>query len=112
MARETYRYSHNGRGSARRGSAAPMVISDEMSDTWHPATGAYYSSKSAFRRATRENGCREVGNDVSRETELRHNARQREIREGQRGMVKQALEMWRGGHRPEPLARGKVNPEE
>lgn len=106
MTRETFRFSHNGRGALAKGKAAPMVISDAMDDTWHPANGKTYSSKSAFRDATRQNGCREVGNDVSRETELRHNARERETREGQRGMVKQALEMFRAGYRPGQLPRG------
>lgn len=39
-------------------------ISDTMGLTWHPATGKHLDSKSAFRRMTRDSGCREVGNDV------------------------------------------------
>lgn len=39
------------------------VISDTMPLMRHPVTGKYYDSKSQFRRATREAGCYEVGND-------------------------------------------------
>jgi hypothetical protein len=39
----------------------PMVITDSMDATWHPANGQYYESKSTFRKVTRQHGCREVG---------------------------------------------------
>ena len=45
--------------------AAPSVIRDEMDATRHMATGEYMTSKAKFRRATREAGCVEVGNEVA-----------------------------------------------
>lgn len=41
------------------------VICDTlMKPLEHPANGQMYDSKSAFRAATRANGCYEVGNDL------------------------------------------------
>lgn len=40
-------------------------ISDHMPDTRHMANGKTYSSKAAFRSATKAAGCVEVGNDSS-----------------------------------------------
>lgn len=42
---------------------APMVISDNMDFTRHMADGKYYTSKAAFRAATKAAGCVEVGTD-------------------------------------------------
>jgi hypothetical protein len=50
---------------------APMVISDCMSETRHMADGQYYTSKSAFRKATKAAGCVEVGNEMSTLTKAR-----------------------------------------
>lgn len=36
------------------------VQQDSMEATWHPATGQYFESKSAFRRMTKEKGYVEV----------------------------------------------------
>jgi hypothetical protein len=47
----------------RMNGKAPNVIRDEMDMTWHPGNGKRYSSKRAFRQATRDAGCVEVGND-------------------------------------------------
>jgi hypothetical protein len=44
--------------------AAPFVISDNMDQTRHMASGKYYDSKSEFRKATKAYGCIEVGNDA------------------------------------------------
>lgn len=44
---------------------APFVISDTMQSTRHMADGRYYSSKAAFRAATKAAGCIEVGNETS-----------------------------------------------
>lgn len=44
---------------------APMVISDIMSETRHMADGKVYTSKSEFRKATKANGCVEVGNETA-----------------------------------------------
>lgn len=46
-----------------RPASAPMVISDTMDPTWHPATGMMADSKAAFRKMTRQSGCVEVGNE-------------------------------------------------
>ena len=39
------------------------VISDGISDTWHPGNGKTYDSKSQFRRATKALGMVELGNE-------------------------------------------------
>lgn len=46
---------------------APNVISDTMSDTWHPGNNRLYDSKSNFRRATKAGGFVEVGNETQRD---------------------------------------------
>jgi hypothetical protein len=46
-----------------RSNGAPNVITDEMAPTRHMASGALMTSKRAFRQATRDAGCVEVGND-------------------------------------------------
>lgn len=40
-----------------------QIITDSMSDTWHPIDGKHYDSKSAFRRVTKQHGGIEVGNE-------------------------------------------------
>lgn len=40
------------------------IISDTMNETRHMADGRIYTSKSAFRKATRAAGCIEYGNEV------------------------------------------------
>ncbi len=42
---------------------APSVIRDEMPPLKHMADGKMYSSKRAFRQATRDAGCVEIGNE-------------------------------------------------
>ena len=44
--------------------SAPGVISDTMDATRHMADGKLYTSKSAFRAATKAAGCVEVGNET------------------------------------------------
>lgn len=51
--------------SARSDMPCPMLISDHMPDCEH-VDGNFYSSKSAYRRVTKENGLIEVGNDTAR----------------------------------------------
>jgi len=41
--------------------AAHGFINDEMPATLHPKDGKYYTSKAAFRAATKAHGCVEVG---------------------------------------------------
>lgn len=43
--------------------AGAYVISDTIGDTWHPADGKHYDSKSNFRRATKSRGMVEVGTE-------------------------------------------------
>lgn len=47
----------------RRENVAPYVISDTMPETLHHAAGRVSTSKSEFRRWTRQAGCEEVGNE-------------------------------------------------
>ena len=54
----------------KHGTAA-NVISDCMPETKHMADGAVYTSKSAFRRATRAAGCIEVGTETAALTKPR-----------------------------------------
>lgn len=42
---------------------APYIRSDGMADTFNPADGRLYDSKSAYERAVREAGCTIVGDD-------------------------------------------------
>jgi hypothetical protein len=51
--------------SARSDMPCPMLISDHMPECEH-VDGKFYSSKSSYRRVTKENGLIEVGNDTSR----------------------------------------------
>lgn len=51
--------------------SSPGVISDTMDPTRHMADGKMYTSKSAFRRATKAAGCVEVGNEMSTVTKPR-----------------------------------------
>jgi len=39
------------------------VIDDTMRDTFHPAAGKVYDGRAAYRRATKERGLTEVGNE-------------------------------------------------
>lgn len=43
--------------------SAPMIISDQLPDTWNPANGQTYDSRSAYYRAVKDMGCEVVGND-------------------------------------------------
>lgn len=50
----------------REASAAPMVISDHLSDVRNPVDGKVYDSKSRYYRTVREAGCEIVGNEPIR----------------------------------------------
>lgn len=43
---------------------APYVIGDHMEATRHMANNQFYTSKSEFRKATKDAGCVEVGNEM------------------------------------------------
>lgn len=75
---------------------APAIIRDGMDALVHPATGETFDSKSAFRAATRDAGCVELGNDVTAALP----AYQRTP--GLRDDIHAALKMLNEGYRPEP----------
>ena len=58
-------------GPKHGGNEATHVISDTMDPTRHMADGKTYTSKAAFRAATKAAGCIEVGNEVSTVTKPR-----------------------------------------
>jgi hypothetical protein len=64
--RQTYRRIDKEAPQSRSHLPVPGIISDTMDEVEHPCDGKHYSSKSAFRRVTRANGCIEVGNDAQR----------------------------------------------
>ncbi len=70
------------------------VISDNISDTWHPATGKKYDSKSAFRQATKAAGCVEVGTETQRD---RRNTAPIDVRAD----VEHAIRKLNSGYRPQ-----------
>jgi len=69
------------------------VISDTIADTWHPATGKRYDSKSAFRKATRAAGCVEVGTEKQTD---RRNPAPIDVRPD----VEHAIRQLNSGYRP------------
>ena len=58
-------------GPKYESNTAAYVISDIMPETRHMADGKHYTSKAAFRQATRAAGCIEVGNETSTLTKPR-----------------------------------------
>ena len=71
MARKVYVWDHDSRKFVERKRASRNeeknsgIIEDTMPETMNHADGKYYTSKSAFRRATRAAGFFEVGDDPS-----------------------------------------------
>jgi hypothetical protein len=49
----------------RSGLPSPYFTSDIMEPTRHMASGAYFTSKAAFRAETKRTGCVEIGNEVA-----------------------------------------------
>lgn len=49
--------------AARSHLPAPMLRPDGMAETWNPADGKSYDSKSQYERAVKAAGCEIVGND-------------------------------------------------
>ena len=90
---------HNGgwtpAARAPRVSAAPYIIRDGMGALRHPATGEMFDSKSQFRRATKDAGCEELGNDVPLHHEYQAPA---DIK----GDIAEAINMLEQGYEPEP----------
>ncbi|MDB5441093.1 MAG: hypothetical protein JWM33_3520 [Caulobacteraceae bacterium] len=43
--------------------ATPAIRTDGMAETWNPADGRTYDSRSAYERAVKAAGCEIVGND-------------------------------------------------
>jgi len=64
--RQTYRRVDRDPPQARSSLPVPHFIPDTMDATEHPCDGKFYTSKSQFRKITRQNGCIEVGNDPQR----------------------------------------------
>lgn len=81
----------------RRAPSAPQcgvyVISDEMAPTRHMADSKFYTSKAKFRRATRDAGCVEVGNETA--TMLRPRKPVQLSREQRRRDIRTAIEQLR-----------------
>lgn len=63
----------------------PIIISDQMNDTWHPATGKYTNSISEFRKMTKDSGCVEIGDENFT------NKKQQSSREEIRNHIKTAI---------------------
>lgn len=102
--RETYVF-RNGKvvlkqDAGPRQSAGPMIISDTMADTWHPANGKTYSSKSRFRAVTRAHGLTEYGTE---KIEPKREQAMRPARED----IRKSIAMLREGYKPQPLERAE-----
>lgn len=76
---------------------APMLITDTMPETRHMADGKHYTSKAAFRAATKAAGCVEVGNDTAPLTKPRE---QRYDRKQLRNDIGTAINMLNNGYKP------------
>jgi hypothetical protein len=63
--RQVYKRIDKSSLPARSALPSPMLISDDMPAAEH-VDGKFYSSKSSYRRVTRENGLVEVGDDPGR----------------------------------------------
>lgn len=74
---------------------APAIIRDNMDALRHPATGEMFDSKSQFRRATKDAGCEELGNDVPMGHEY-------QPADGLKEDIAKAVSMLDQGYRPEP----------
>lgn len=81
--------------------AGPSVITDTMPDTWHPASGKHYSSKSRFRAETKARGLTEYGTE-------KLTPRKPVEMSPVRNTVRQAIEMVKQGYRPQPLERASI----
>lgn len=71
------------------------IIRDGMDALRHPATGQMFDSKSEFRRATKDAGCEELGNDVPMHHEYQPAG-------GMKDDIAEAMNMLDQGYRPEP----------
>lgn len=99
MPRETFVY-RNGKLVPKSQAVPPNqpthhIITDSMPETWHPADGKHYTSKSRFRRATKAHDCVEVGNEKQTD--------RRQFDRNARDDVRRAIEMVRQGYRPTVL---------
>ena len=100
MARYVYRPQHPNRdengmvdvliaGPKYESGNATNVISDHMDPLRHMANGLMYDSKAAFRKATKDAGCCEVGNEVS--TLLKPRPRVELSRNDRRDAIRKAI---------------------
>lgn len=74
----------------------PYIIRDGMDALLNHVNGKMYDSKSEFRRATKEAGCEEVGNDAPAEWRP-------PPQPDAAADVAQAIEMLNQGYQPPPL---------
>lgn len=71
----------------------PMLALDTMDPLWHPSTGEYLDSKSAFRAVTKERGGEEVGNEKQSDNRVWDHCSDNDVGE--------AIQMLNQGYRPE-----------
>ncbi len=71
------------------------VISDSIPDMVHPANGKRYSSKSTFRKVTKDHGYVEVGTEKQADRRAEHLNRQNFSRD-----VSEAIRKLNDGYRP------------
>lgn len=83
----------------------PRVIRDEIAPLQSMVDGRWFDSKSAMRASYREQGYREVGNDV--ELTPRDNSRNVSARDD----VEKAVAMFKQGYRPDALPTTILPPE-
>ena len=74
----------------------PFVISDLMEETEH-VDGRTYTSKSAFRRVTREHGLTEVGNEKL--PPKQRGTTSKKFKQARKQDIKTAIDKYRAGHR-------------
>jgi hypothetical protein len=96
--RSVYRNDRSERGPASE-LPSPMLISDQMADTWHPKDGKHYASKSEFRAVTRQGGSEEIGNDVTSDNRTSDPVTKSDVGE--------AIRKVREGYRPTVETDGK-----
>lgn len=73
-------------------------ISDTMEPTRHMANGKYYTSKKAFRAATKDAGCIEIGNDTK--SLLKPRKKVKLDRRQRREDIKKAIHDLKNGNTP------------
>ncbi|WP_430438992.1 hypothetical protein [Shinella sp.] len=70
----------------------PMLALDSMDPLWHPSTGEYLDSKSAFRAVTKAHGGEEVGNETQTDNRVYDHCSDKDVGE--------AIQMVNQGYKP------------